>query len=79
MTNAFIYHIIKSWKMCARTEVRFTKNHGTYEGTNDQIRLISEVIQHLLLDHELDFESRVSGEGILTMTQYHPIIHNDFR
>ena len=59
--------------MCVRTEVRINKGAGDYSATRDELQLISEFVQHLIVDHESRFACAVSHEGYLNMTLNNPL------
>ena len=54
------------------TEVRITTDGETYEGSNESIQLISEIIQHFIMSHERAFICNLSGMGQMSMTLYRP-------
>ena len=54
------------------TEVRLSTDGGTYQGTRDEVQLISEIVQHFIMSHEHAFVCNVSGVGQLSMTLYRP-------
>ena len=60
--------------MCIMTEVRINKGAGDYVGTNDELRVISELVQHLIVEHEDLFACSVSHEGYLNMLLNNPLV-----
>ena len=58
--------------MCITAEVRVTNSDGIYRGTHPDLRLLSELIQHLLLSHEDVFTCMMLGHGTMCMVVRQP-------
>ena len=54
------------------TDVRIATDSGVYNGPQENIQLISEVLQHFLLAHEKAFICSVTGYGQLNMVIHRP-------
>ena len=54
------------------TEVRISTDTGVYQGTYENVQLISEVLQHFLVSHERAFICNVSSAGQLNMVIHRP-------
>ena len=54
-------------------EVRVTNSAGVYSGTHPDLRLLSELIQHLLLSHDDVFTCMMLGQGSMSMVVRYPL------
>ena len=61
--------------MCVTAEVRINKGSGAYIGTREELTLISALVQHYLMEHELSFNCTVAAEGFLIMEMGRPLTH----
>ena len=59
--------------MCTTAEVRINKGNGAYIGTREELTVISTLVQHYLMEHELEFTCTVSNEGFLVMEVDNPL------
>ena len=59
--------------MCIMAEVRITNSNGIYRGTHPDLRLLGELIQHMLLSHDNVFTCMMVGQGTMCMVVRHPL------
>ena len=54
------------------TEIRISTGSGEYNGSHDDMQLISEILQYFIMSHERAFICNVSGTGQLIMVIHRP-------
>ena len=60
--------------MCMSVEVRITQGSGEAEICATKLSLISEVIQHLLVEHEGIAEHEVAVDGSFILNYHRPLL-----
>ena len=61
------------------TEVRITNSNGIYRGIHPDLRLLSELIQHLLVAHDELFTCMMLGQGSMCMVVRNPAVQMESR